>query len=59
GYTGRVDAPLIRSVFEFPEATSWLFVLCGPPPMMEGVEDTLIDIGVPTHQILSESFKYD
>ena len=39
--------------------TRWLFVLCGPPIMMEVVEDCLIDLGVPARQILSERFTYD
>lgn len=62
GWTGRVgmvDAALIRDVFAAPGMKHWLFVLCGPPVMMAGVEDTLIDLGVPAHRILSERFTYD
>jgi len=59
GETGLVDAALISRLFAAPETRRWLFVLCGPPPMMETVEDALIAMGVPAGQILSESFKYD
>ena len=59
GRTGMADSRLIREVFRSPEMKQWIFVLCGPPIMMEVVEDTLIEIGVPSHQILSERFKYD
>ena len=59
GHTGRIDGNLIREVFSAPETKQWLFVLCGPTAMMEAVEDTLIEMGVPPRQILSERFKYD
>jgi predicted ferric reductase len=59
GRTGQIDAELIRAVFDDPQTRQWLFVLCGPPVMMEIVEDTLIGLGVPAGQILSERFSYD
>jgi len=62
GWTGRnglVDADLIRAIFDSTPMKQWLFVLCGPAAMMEVVEDALIDIGVPSHQIESERFQYD
>ncbi|MEQ8356978.1 MAG: ferredoxin reductase family protein [Kiloniellaceae bacterium] len=59
GRTGKVDAALIDAVFRDPEMRGWLFVLCGPPPMMAAVEDRLIELGVPAAQILSERFTYD
>ncbi|MGI9451287.1 MAG: hypothetical protein ACR2QH_11715, partial [Geminicoccaceae bacterium] len=62
GWTGRnglVDADLIRAIFDSTAMKQWLFVLCGPAAMMEVVEDALIDIGVPSHQIESERFQYD
>ena len=58
GRVGRVDDNLIRDLFQ-PEMKQWLFVLCGPDAMMETVEDSLIDLGVPPYQILSERFRYD
>ncbi|MGF1594614.1 MAG: ferric reductase-like transmembrane domain-containing protein [Kiloniellaceae bacterium] len=62
GAVGMVDDALIREVFaaaDAPDAADWLYVLCGPPAMMEGVEDCLIDLGVPARRILSERFSYD
>jgi ferredoxin-NADP reductase len=56
---GVVDPDLIRQVFDAPGRREWLYVLCGPPAMMEVVEDTLIEMGVPAKQILSERFNYD
>eukprot|EP00752_Nemacystus_decipiens_P000994 g994.t1 len=62
GWTGRagvVDAALIRALFDDPAHKDWLYVICGPPAMIEGAEQALIDLGVPSHQILSERFQYD
>ena len=62
GWTGRVgmvDESLIRETFGSPDMKRWLYVLCGPPVMMDIVEDCLIDMGIPAHQISSERFKYD
>jgi predicted ferric reductase len=59
GHVGVVDPDLIRQVFDAPGRREWLYVLCGPPAMMEVVEDTLIEMGVPAKQILSERFNYD
>lgn len=58
GQRGRIDANVIRSLFR-PEMRQWLFVLCGPTPLMETVEDALVDLGVAAGQILSERFDYD
>ena len=59
GKTGMVDGDLFEAVCRFPEMREWLFVVCGPPPMMAAVEDRLIALGVPARQILSERFTYD
>ncbi|MGI9523515.1 MAG: ferredoxin reductase family protein [Hyphomicrobiaceae bacterium] len=58
GHVGGIDAKIVKELFQ-PEMRKWLFVLCGPDAMMELVEDSLIDLGVPPRQILSERFKYD
>lgn len=59
GETGIVDAPRIREIFGDPGHRDWLFVLCGPPAMMETVESALLEIGVPARNILAERFRYD
>ena len=58
GRTGMCDGDLIRDVFQGAETRQWLYVLCGPPAMMESVEAALIGMGVPAGQILSERFDY-
>ena len=59
GPVGQVDAKLTRLLFAAPEMQSWLYVMCGPPPMMVAVEDALLDLGVSAGHILSERFRYD
>ncbi|MGC9368295.1 MAG: ferredoxin reductase family protein [Paracoccaceae bacterium] len=59
GETGIVTPELLRAHFGGPEHKEWLYVLCGPPPMLEAVEDALIAHGVPSGNILSERFSYD
>jgi predicted ferric reductase len=59
GRSGMVDQRLIGDLFGDAGKRQWLYVLCGPAAMMESVEDTLIGLGVPAHQILSERFQYD
>jgi len=59
GHVGMCDADLIRRTFDQPEMLHWLFILCGPPIMMQVAEETLIGIGVPATQILSERFNYE
>ena len=59
GPVGMVGTDLVKATFDRPDAHEWLYLICGPPAMMEAVEDTLMEIGVPSGQILSERFKYD
>lgn len=59
GKTGMIDPGLIRETFSGENHRNWLFVMCGPPPMLEGAEKALIDLGIPSRQILTERFQYD
>ena len=59
GPVGMVDAGVIENAFAGKHAEAWLHVLCGPPAMMEAVEDALIALGAAPRQILSEKFRYD
>lgn len=59
GRAGIVDADCLGSLLSFAEAREWVYFLCGPPPMMDGVENALIAMGVPPRQIVSEHFRYD
>ena len=59
GHRGKCDAALIRHLFCDPEKCDWLYVLCGPPAMLDVVESALLELGVPLRQIISERFVYD
>jgi predicted ferric reductase len=41
------------------ERADWLYVVCGPPPMIDEVQATLARMGVPARHVLSEKFSYD
>tara|TARA_R110002110_G_scaffold181039_1_gene387166 strand:+ start:665 stop:1048 length:384 start_codon:yes stop_codon:yes gene_type:complete len=58
GPVGMIDANLVRQIFASPEMKNWLYLICGPSMMMENVEDTLVNMGIPSRQILSERFDY-
>jgi NAD(P)H-flavin reductase len=58
GETGMIGPDLLDGSFTDDEFAEWLFVLCGPPIMMDTVEDHLIARGVSSGQILSERFDY-
>lgn len=59
GSTGWIDRAAIERVFGFEGARDWLYLVCGPAPMLDAVEDALVGLGVPTGQIVSERFRYD
>lgn len=59
GESGMITPELLGRLFGGQERRDWLYVLCGPPPMMTLVEDTLINLGIPATHILSEQFTYD
>jgi len=57
-FNGRLDSAKIRQVLSSlvdPETIDAAFI-CGPGPMMEAVEQGLIEAGVPTERILVERF---
>lgn len=59
GLTGQVGRDTIEKVFTFDGAREWLYLVCGPPAMLDAVEEALIALGVPAGQIVSERFYYD
>ncbi len=59
GHTGLIDGALLDDVFTPDQFRDWLFVLCGPPIMMDIVEAQLMVRGTPSDHILSEKFSYD
>lgn len=59
GETGLVDADFLWRHFGEERHRNWLYILCGPPPMLREVKRALIESGVPLGNILSEAFVYD
>ncbi len=59
GHRGMIDAHLLRNVLDRPDAKDWRYIICGPQPMIEGVEKTLLSFGVSSASVLSEQFYYD
>ncbi|BDG72670.1 ferredoxin reductase family protein [Roseomonas fluvialis] len=59
GETGMVTRDLVRRRCSGAARDGWLFVLCGPPPMMREVRTGLASLGVPAARILEERFVYD
>jgi ferredoxin-NADP reductase len=59
GKVGIVDPTLVESSFAQEQFDCWLFLVCGPVPMMDAVWAALIAKGVPQKRILLERFNYD
>ncbi|PZW46802.1 putative ferric reductase [Humitalea rosea] len=59
GATGQLDAALIGRRCGAAAAAGWLFMLCGPPPMLKAARIALRGLGVPDRRILAERFSYD
>jgi predicted ferric reductase len=56
GHAGFVTDDLIGRHLPPGATEGWHFVTCGPPPMMEVAEQSLLDRGVPLRRIHSERF---
>jgi len=59
GAVGQLDEAALKACLSFEGHTRWLYVVCGPAPMIDSVEDSLERLGVPLGQIVSEKFSYD
>jgi predicted ferric reductase len=59
GDTGMINRMLLQQYFGTEAQRDWLYILCGPPPMLNSLEAALTDLGVPASRILSERFVYD
>jgi ferredoxin-NADP reductase/predicted pyridoxine 5'-phosphate oxidase superfamily flavin-nucleotide-binding protein len=51
--TGRINAEILKQALSFDDHD---FFLCGPPPFMQGLYDTLRDLGVRDMRIFAEAF---
>ena len=54
GYTGRINAAMIAK--ETPDYKERTFYICGPPAMVEAMENLLKDLSVPQEKIKKENF---
>jgi predicted ferric reductase len=59
GEAGMVSRDFVTRRCAAAAREGWLFVLCGPPPMMREVRAGLAALGVPARRILEERFVYD
>ena len=55
---GVINANLLDNTLLPEQLKSWLFVLCGPPLMLESVESYLKTQHVPKSRVLSERFNF-
>ncbi|MFZ9022944.1 MAG: hypothetical protein ACO2ZA_07640, partial [Litorivicinaceae bacterium] len=58
GQTGVINAQLLDNSLSPEQLRSWLFILCGPPLMLETVEGYLKAQQVHKSRILSERFNF-
>ena len=54
GYAGRINAEMI--VKETPDYKERTFYICGPPAMVEAMENLLKDLNIPQEKIRKENF---
>ena len=59
GETGLLGRDLVARLCADAAQKGWVFVLCGPPPMMREVRAGLATLRVPSARILEERFVYD
>jgi len=58
GLTGFIDAKNIEKSLAMPIPEKWLYLLCGPPVMLDHVIPILELSGIPKNRILYEKFSY-
>lgn len=59
GHIGTLDRDMLDAALPKNDRASWLYFVCGPPPMIDSVETALAGFGVPLGQVVSERFRYD
>ncbi|WP_300441820.1 ferredoxin reductase family protein [uncultured Mameliella sp.] len=59
GETGFLTPDVLTRHLDAAALKTWVFVLCGPPPMLHAVENALLALGVSPRNILLEQFSYD
>jgi predicted ferric reductase len=59
GPVGELSTSTLQACLAGAALERWTYFVCGPPPMMNSVERSLLGFGVPGRQIIAERFKYD
>ena len=59
GLRGLLDLENLKAFLPQQDDVRWLYLVCGPPGMIDAVELNLSKLGVPLQQIVSERFQYD
>jgi ferredoxin-NADP reductase len=54
GYTGNIDVEMIKN--EVSECSETVFYVCGPPAMVQAMENLLKTLGVPAGNVKKENF---
>jgi ferredoxin-NADP reductase len=58
GLIGRLDRDRLDELLEGLDRSRTVALICGPGPMVTGVSDTLLDLGLPMANIVYERFDY-
>lgn len=56
GPSGFIDADILREHLPNEAFEQYTFMICGPAPLMDAVENALLDLGVPRAHLQSERF---
>ncbi len=59
GLRGELSSVVLDRCLERSDRARWTYFVCGPPPMMDSVERSLKEFGVPANRIVAERFRYD
>ena len=54
-FSGRINEAVLRKLV--PDVANSIFMICGPSPMMEGMQRLLAGLGVPPAQVRVEAFE--
>ena len=56
GKVGQLDRDVLDACLPTVDRSQWLYLVCGPGPMISSVEQCLSEFGIPSRQIVSEKF---
>ena len=58
GHSGRVDAELLRRVFDTPDRLQWNYYVCGSSAAVESIVASLREVGIPKTRIINERLAF-